>query len=82
MTTKTITITEDAYRLLAREKNKDESFSELIKREFSKKTKISDLIGLWGDISENEYKEMLKAVTLSRQITKKIRDRELKNDSY
>ncbi len=70
MTTKTITITEDAYRLLAREKNKDESFSELIKREFSKKRSLSEFIGLWEDIDDKEAEEMLDFIEKSKEKTR------------
>lgn len=70
MTTKTITITEDAYRLLAREKNKDESFSELIKREFGKKRDLMEFVGLWEDISDKEADEMLEFIEKSKEETR------------
>ena len=48
MTTKTITIMDDAYRLLADNKLEDESFSEEIRRVLSKKKtkKLSDFFGI------------------------------------
>jgi predicted CopG family antitoxin len=48
MTTKTLTITEDAYNLLQEKKLKKESFSELITRLLSKKQakEIKDFFGI------------------------------------
>jgi predicted CopG family antitoxin len=59
MVTKTLTITEDAYNLLAENKLEDESFSKEIVRILAKKrTKtIHDFIGI---ISEEERKAMQK----------------------
>ena len=58
MTTKTITIKEEAYRRLKALKRKDESFSdELIRITKSYENDFSDLIGLDVDISWEELKE-------------------------
>ena len=78
MATKTITITEDAYRLLAIEKNKDESFSELVKREFGKRGKISDLYGTLNDVTEREHKMIISGIERSREISRKIEKKEMK----
>ncbi len=71
MGTKTITIMEDAYELLVRNKRKDESFSDVVRREFSKKGSILDLAGEWSDLSDKDAKEMEKAVKKSREYTRK-----------
>ena len=42
MATKTITIKESAYRALAKWKQKDESFSDVIEREFTQKIDTAD----------------------------------------
>jgi predicted CopG family antitoxin len=42
MATKTITIKESAYRALAKWKEKDESFSDVIEREFSQKIETAN----------------------------------------
>lgn len=65
MVTKTITILDEAYQLLAANKLKNESFSEEILRTFSKKThkKLSDFFGI---ISDNEGEEMLAALEKKR----------------
>lgn len=59
MVTKTLTITEDAYNMLAQRKLKEESFSEEIRRIFSKK-KVKSLRDFFGILSDNEGEEMLE----------------------
>jgi len=71
MGTKTITIMDDAYELLVRNKKKDESFSDVVRREFSKKGSILDLAGAWSDLSDKDVKEMENAVKKSREYTRK-----------
>ena len=71
MATKTITITEDAYGLLAAEKKNKESFSDVIKTHF-KKHSFSDLIGLLND---KEAEEFHKHVKESRAASSKRLDR-------
>jgi len=47
MATKTITIKESAYRMLAKWKENDESFSDVIEREFTQKIDTAnDLLAL------------------------------------
>lgn len=57
MVTKTLTITEEAYNLLASGKLDGESFSEEIKRTFSTKKKKS-LADLFGILSNKEAERM------------------------
>ena len=71
MGTKTITIMDDAYELLARNKKKDESFSDVVRREFSKKGSILDLAGAWSDLSDKDALEMEKSIKKSREYTRK-----------
>jgi len=47
LTTKTITVTEEAYNVLSRHKRKEESFSELAIRLTSSHGKLKDCWGLW-----------------------------------
>lgn len=49
MLTKTITIMEDVYELLKSMKTKNESFSDVIRKELSKKKSIMDLAGSWSN---------------------------------
>ena len=71
MATKTISIMDDAYRLLYRNKRKDESFSDVIRREFSGKGKISECAGLWSDLTDEQVDEMEEAIKKSGDYTRK-----------
>lgn len=59
MTTKTITIMEDAYELLKKSKKPDESFSDVIRREFSSKKKMTDFFGEWRDFDVEPIKKRI-----------------------
>ncbi|HZY93720.1 MAG TPA: antitoxin VapB family protein [Candidatus Bathyarchaeia archaeon] len=54
MGVKTITITEEAYRLLAREKTGDESFSQVIKRLTNERGSLRDSLGGWRMSADEE----------------------------
>jgi len=56
MSTKTITIMEDAYEMLVRNKKEDESFSDVIRR-IVPKNEISSFAGAWS-ISSKEAEDM------------------------
>jgi len=62
---------DDAYELLVRNKKKDESFTDVIRREFSKKGSILDLAGAWSDLSDNDIEEMENAIKKSREYTRR-----------
>ncbi|MBI2564562.1 hypothetical protein HYV79_01050 [Candidatus Woesearchaeota archaeon] len=66
MTTKTLTIVENAYNLLLENKLKSESFSKEIIRVFSKKSSrnIKDLFGI---LTHKEGDDMLKDLKKIRQ---------------
>ena len=49
MSTKTLTITKEAYELLALQKQKNESFSEVIVRTYSPNKALWNLVGLLSD---------------------------------
>lgn len=61
MATKTISIMEDVYKLLVRNKMKGESFSDELRRVFSKKKKITEFAGAW-EMTEKEAEEMKKNI--------------------
>ncbi|MCK5608837.1 antitoxin [Candidatus Pacearchaeota archaeon] len=73
MVTKTITITKDAYDALAREKMKDESFSDLAKRLTSKKGTLKDCLGQWKltDKEKKVFEQIKKSWTQSDKEFKK-----------
>ena len=77
MVTKTITVTEEAYKKLASNKMNGESFSELINRSFSKKGDISGFIGAWNDIGEKEASNLHKHIEETRKRAGKQRRKEI-----
>jgi predicted CopG family antitoxin len=66
LTSKTISVSEDAYELLMKMKLKDESFTETIRR-LAKRRKLADCAGLWADIPDNEMEEYAKSITELRE---------------
>jgi len=54
---KKITITEEAYKMLAKEKKENESFSEVIKRLIKDRGRLSDSFGAWK-MSDAEAREI------------------------
>lgn len=67
MTTKTITIMEDAYELLAANKESSESFSDEIRRVFTKKRGLMALAGTWKDVPSEEIAKMKKSIYEGRK---------------
>ena len=58
MTTKNISIMEDVYYLLLRNKFRNESFSDVLRRTLSKKINIMEFAGAWKDISNEDIDKM------------------------
>jgi predicted CopG family antitoxin len=58
---KTITVTEEAYRLLAKEKKGEESFSQVIKRLTGERGRLADSLGAWK-MSEKEAQEIFSSL--------------------
>ena len=54
--TKTISVTDEAYEALMREKRDMESFTDVIIR-LAKRAKLSNFAGIWKDIPESDLKE-------------------------
>lgn len=67
MTSKTIAVREDVYRLLSRMKLKGESFSEMLARLARKKGSLSECAGLWRDMSEEEVEELRAGIKEMRK---------------
>lgn len=66
MVSKTISVTEEVYKLLSRIKLPGESFSQAIKR-LVRRSKISECAGLWSDIPDEEMEELLRRIKDLRQ---------------
>jgi predicted CopG family antitoxin len=77
MATKTLTITEEAYNILFENKLKSESFSDVIKRSFSKKRSKS-LNEFFGIISYDEGNEMLNDLDKIKNSEIKLLSKRLK----
>ena len=60
MGTKNISIMNDVYELLLRRKMKNESFSDVIRKEFTKKRSIMEFAGAWKDLVSDEEAENMK----------------------
>jgi predicted CopG family antitoxin len=56
MATKNISITEEAYEALQRQKRNNESFTQIILRLTQSRGKLSDLYGAWKMTDEEETK--------------------------
>jgi len=67
MATKTISITEEAYERLARAKGKNESFSDVIVKSFSK----HNLLELTGVLTNNEAEELKSFIKKRRTASRK-----------
>ncbi|RMF54799.1 antitoxin [Candidatus Woesearchaeota archaeon] len=76
MGTKTISIMDDVYKMLARNKKRNESFSDLLRRTFNKKGDISRFVGAWQHIPDRDIDEMKAAIKRVRANA----DKRLRND--
>jgi predicted CopG family antitoxin len=56
MENKTVSLTEEAYKILVEEKKDNESFADVITR-LSKRGKLKDCFGAW-DMDDDEEKDM------------------------
>lgn len=66
MATKTITIMEDAYKLMAMEKMPNESFSDLVRRKF-RNADLLQFAGAWKDMSDEQAEELKASVRAVRE---------------
>jgi len=83
MATKTITIMEDAYKLLLNRKYKHESFSEVIRRTLHKDKDVMKFAGAWKHISDKEAEEMKERIaSIRRKSTIDLLKRLNKDDMY
>jgi len=67
MATKNISLMEDAYFLLASNKSKDESFSDVVRRILSRKRSVMEFAGAWKNIGKKDIKEMKKEIEKLRK---------------
>jgi predicted CopG family antitoxin len=60
--TKTISLSEDAYRLLKRHKRRGESFSDTVRRLAARRSTLGDLLDLYPElVGDAEFAERVRA---------------------
>mgnify|MGYP001562056873 CR=1 FL=1 len=77
MATKTISIMEDAYEILLRNKARNESFSQVIRRTMKRKRDIMEFAGTL-DMDDEEADEIKKKIELmgensTRELLKRVK---------
>ncbi len=78
MTTKTITVMEDAYNLIKSRKKPNESFSDVLRRELSgSKMPLTDFAGKWGFLNDEDIEKMKSAIRKSREYSFRYRKEKL-----
>lgn len=78
MASKTISVTDDVFRLLSRMKLRGESFSEMFTRLAKRKGNLSECAGLWSDMSKEEVEELMEGIKeMRRSLTSSLEKRAL-----
>ena len=67
MATKNISMTEEAYRILERNKKENDSFSKVIVREMGKKSNFDKLREFYGILSKEAGDALEKSIKESRK---------------
>ncbi|MFQ6137280.1 MAG: antitoxin VapB family protein [Candidatus Hydrothermarchaeales archaeon] len=71
--TKTISLSDDAYRILKNMKLKDESFSSTIKRLAKKRGRLTEILDLYSELTDvAEYEEFIDRTR--KKIDEEIRE--------
>ncbi len=67
MSYKKISLKQETYELLSKEKFPDESFSDTIERLMKRRGKLMDAVDSWGDIDEEEVNKVEKNIEKARK---------------
>lgn len=70
MGTKTISLSDDAYRILGAAKRPGESFSDVVRRVFKRKP-ISSFAGAWEGLEKEKIKEIRELIKKERAISER-----------
>ena len=68
MDTKTVALDREAYELLSAQKDKDENFSDVVKRLARKRRPLSDFIGIWGKVPKDDFRKIEEAMRRGREL--------------
>ena len=80
---KNISITEDVYNMLVRNKLRSESFSKALVRILSKKKNILEFAGVWADMDEKEASELKENISnLRKEFNKDLMKRVKRYDLH
>ena len=71
MSTKNISVMDDAYDLLVKKRRKGESFSSVIRRITTKKSDIMTFAGAWKNISDEEANQIKEDIANLRKKSSK-----------
>jgi len=83
MGTKTISIMDDAYNILLRKKQKEESFSDVIRRIAGNKKDIMNFAGAWKDLSDKDTEVIKKTIMdLRKNSTLELKKKIKENDMH
>lgn len=72
MGTKTISLSDEAYRILGAAKRPGESFSDVVRRVFKKKP-LSSFSGAWAGLEKEKITEIRELIKKERAITERKR---------
>jgi predicted CopG family antitoxin len=68
-----VALADDVYRTLKREKHKDESFSDVVRRLAARKPRITELFGALVDLPSDEFDRFrTAALTVDRPISEEF----------
>ncbi len=80
VTSKNISLTDDAYELLKKMKMGNESFSDTIRR-LAKRHRLSDCVGLWADMPDEELEAITGSIEDLRRRAKESLGAEIREGS-
>ena len=77
MATKNISITEEAYKILERNKKENDSFSRVIVREMGKKGNFKKLREFYGILSKEAGEALEKSILEGRKLHRKMHEKRI-----
>jgi predicted CopG family antitoxin len=80
MATKPVALDTEAYDLLKRQKKPGESFSAVVKRLAVPRRPLTDFIGIWKDLPQDELKAMKREIRRGRDLDRRRLARLLKEE--